>query len=146
GAARHALGRQKGLLHAGRHDRAEAAPRDGERERPLHLLAGAHAARADDAFRRIVGEVGVRLVLAWVGVLVAVIAVADVAQADRAGHVLQLAVAVGRAGQAIERVIGNVELHDAAAQALEALGLRAHHHAGRDRRGAGGRRAGAALD
>ena len=51
----------------------------------------------------------------------ALVAVAHVAQADRAGHVLQLAVAVGRAGQAVERVIGDVELHHARAQLLEPL-------------------------
>jgi hypothetical protein len=66
--------------------------------------------------------------------LLAVIAVAHIAQADRARHVLQLAIAVGGAGQAIERMVGNVELHHALAQALEPLRLGAHHHAGGDRR------------
>jgi hypothetical protein len=36
---------------------------DGQREGALHLLAGAHAARADDALGRVEGEVGVGLVL-----------------------------------------------------------------------------------
>ena len=41
----------------------EAAAGDGQREGALHLLAGAHAARADDALRRVVGEIRVGLVL-----------------------------------------------------------------------------------
>ena len=123
----------------------EAAALDGQREGALHLLAGAHAARADDALRRIEGEVRVGLVLGLLGVVLAVVAVAHVAQADGARHVLQLAVAVGGAGQAVERMVGDVELHHALADLLQPLGLGRHHHARRDRRGAGGGRAGAAL-
>ncbi len=124
----HSLSR-KSLRHAGRHAALEAATLDRQRERPLHLLARAHAAAADDALRGIVGEVRIGLVLRHPGVIGsavllgedvvgAVVAVADVAQADRAGHVLQLAVAVGRAGQAIERMVGDVEFHHAAADVL----------------------------
>ena len=46
----------------------------------------------------------------------AVVAVTHFAQPDRAGHVLQFAIAVGRAGQAVERMLGNVELHHTFAQ------------------------------
>ena len=67
-------------------------------------------------------------------VVLAFIAVADFAQADDARHVLQLAVAVRRAGQAIERVIGDVQLHHAAAQLGELGALRAHLHARLDQR------------
>ena len=49
-------------------------------------------------------------------VVLAVVAVAHLAQADRAGHVLQLAIAVGGAGQAVERMVGDVELHHVAAE------------------------------
>ena len=79
-------------------------------------------------------------------VVLAFIAVAHFAQADRAGHVLQFAIAVGGAGQAVQRMVGDVELHDALAELLEPLGLGVHHHARRDRRGAGRGRAGAAFD
>src|SRR5690606_41510656 len=48
-------------ISAGRHQRAEAAAGDGEREGALHVLAGAHAARADDTLCRVVGEIGVGL-------------------------------------------------------------------------------------
>src|SRR5690606_22637042 len=37
----------------------ETAALDGQRERALNLFAGAHTARTDDAFRRIIGEIGV---------------------------------------------------------------------------------------
>src|SRR3546814_3141572 len=47
------------------------------------------------------------------------VAVADVAQADGAGHVLQFAVAIGGTGQAVERMVGDVEFHDAATQLLQ---------------------------
>ena len=61
--------------------------------------------------------------------VLALIAVAHLAQADRAGHVLQFAVAIGGAGQAVERMVGDVELHHALAQLLEPLGLGVDHHA-----------------
>ena len=48
---------------AGRDLRGEAAAADGQRERALDFLAGAHAARADDALRRVEAEVRVRFVL-----------------------------------------------------------------------------------
>ena len=48
GAAGHAFGRQE--IDAARSDlRVESAAENGQRERALNLLAGAHAARADDA-------------------------------------------------------------------------------------------------
>ncbi len=129
-------------------DTALSKPRaeDGQREGALHLLAGPHAARADDALGGIEREIGVGQVLLGVEMVGALIAVAHLAQADRARHVLQLAIAVGGAGQAVERVVGDVELHHALAQLGEAIRLRAHDHAGLGRRGAGGGRALAALD
>ena len=39
------------------------------------------------------------------------VAVAHLSQTHRPGHVLQFAVPVGRTGQTVERVIGNVEPH-----------------------------------
>ena len=146
GAAGHAFRLEERPGLARRDERLKAAPGDGQRESALHLLAGPHAARADDAFRGLVGEIGIGSVDARIGVLLAVVTVAHLAQADGAGHVLQLAVAIGRAGEAIERVLRDVELHHALAQPLQPLGLGMHHHAFGDRRGAGGRRPGAALD
>ena len=146
GTAGDALGVNEFLVDARRDLGLEAAAGDRERKRPLHLVAGAHAARADDALGRIEGEVRVRFVFYGLEMVGAVVAIAHLAQADRARHVLQLAVAVRRTGEAIERMIGDVELHDAATQGLELAGLRAHLHAFGDRRGARGRRACAAFD
>jgi hypothetical protein len=69
-------------------------------------------------------------------VIRAVEAVAHFAQPDDARHVLQFAVAVGGAGQAVERMVGDVQLHHVAAQLLQPVRLRAHLHPG-----LGGRRA-----
>ena len=68
--------------------------------------------------------------------VLALIAVAHLAQADGAGHVLQLAVAVGGAGEAVQRMVGDVELHHALADAGETVVLRRDLDAGRDGRGA----------
>ncbi len=146
GAARYAFGIEEGLLLRRRHHRAEAAAGDGQGEGALHLLAGAHAARANDALGWLVGEIGIRRVDAGIGMALAVIAVAHLAQAHGPGHILQFAVAVGRASQAVERVLGDIELHHALAEALQPVGLRLHHHAFGDGRGARRGRAIAALD
>ena len=157
GAAGDAVRGQRGVAAGAEgHAAVESAALDREREGALDLFAGAHAARADDAFRRVVGEIGVAFVLGDVagigggafagGEVVLPGRVAHVAQADAAGHVLEFAVAVGRAGQAVERVVGDVEFHHPAAQFAQAVGLGADRHARGDRRGAGSGRAAAALD
>ena len=157
GAAGDALGRKEILVHAGGDVRGKAATVDRQCERALHLFAGADAARADDALRRLELEVGVRGVLrlpkrigfavrAREDVVLAGVAVAYVAQADGAGHVLQLAIAVGGAGQAVQRMVGDVELHHALADAGEPVVLRGDLDAGGDGRRARGRRSAAALD
>jgi hypothetical protein len=136
GAAADAFGTQERFVLAGRDGRIEAAALDGQRERALHFVAGAHAARTHDALGWIEGEIGIALVFLRVEVIRAVVAVAHFAQADRAGHVLQLAVAVGRAGEAVERMVGNIQFHDAATQLAEFAALRPHLHARGDRCGA----------
>ena len=80
GAAGDAFGRQK-IDPAGRDVRIETAAEDRQREGALHFLAGANAARADDAFRRLEGEIGVGRVGRRLQVIGAVVAVADFAQA-----------------------------------------------------------------
>src|SRR6185312_6320194 len=75
GATGDAFGIQEILVHAGGDMRGEAALVDGQGEGALHFLAGAHAARAHDAFRRIEGEIGIGLVLRDAEVVFAVIAV-----------------------------------------------------------------------
>ena len=163
GAAADAIGRQEVITRGpGGHAAVKAPAFDGQREGALHLLAGAHAAAANDAFRRIVGEIGVRVVLGQpfgVGFARSVARlemvgettrfgglVAHVAQADHAGHVLQFAIAIGRTGQAVERMVGDIKLHHPLADLLDLAGLGVNHHALGHRRGTGGRRAPAALD
>ncbi|TPV98190.1 MAG: hypothetical protein USCAAHI_02356 [Beijerinckiaceae bacterium] len=108
GAAGNAFRLEEGLHLARRNAAPKAAPVDGEREGPLHFLAGANAAVANDAFRRIIGEIGVGFVL-FVGEMIgAVIAVAHIAQPDVARLRLQFAIAVGGAGEAIERMIRDI--------------------------------------
>ena len=156
GAAGDAFGRHEGLVHAGRDPAFEAAPLDRQGEGALLLLAGAHAQRTDDALRRIVGEVRVRLVLgdearidgpfSRVGnVIVAVEAVAVALQADLLGHAVHLALA-GGAGRAVLRMVRHVEFHDAPADLLQPVRLRADHHAVGDGRRARGGRAAPPLD
>ena len=145
GAAGDAFGRQE--IDAARSNlRVKSAAENGQRERALHLLAGAHAARADDAFRGFKGEIGIGRVGRRLQMVRAVISVADVAQADIPGLGLQLAVVVGAASEAIQRMVGNVELHDASAQALQARRLGADDHPRFRRRRAGGGRALSAFD
>ncbi|MDT4831411.1 hypothetical protein FQZ97_649210 [compost metagenome] len=146
GTAGDALGVHEGFVLARRDLGAEAAAVDGQREGALYLLAGAHAAGADDALARIETEVGVGVVLLGVQVVFAAETVAHLAQPHGSGHVLQLAVAVGRAGQAVQRVVGDVQLHDVAAQLGQFPVLRRDLHAGFGRGGAGGRQATAAFD
>src|SRR3546814_2626035 len=60
------------------------------------------------------------------------IAVAHVAQAHRPRLILQFAIAIGRAGQAVERMVGNIKFHHAARSArLGAVRVRSPR---RDRR------------
>src|SRR5262249_39641845 len=59
GAAGHAFGAEEAFLHARGHAAVETAAGDGQRKGALYLFAGAHAARADDAFGGIVSEVRV---------------------------------------------------------------------------------------
>src|SRR5690606_3701898 len=121
GTAGHAFAVHEALILPGRHEGREAAAVDRQCECALHLLAGPDAARADDAFRRIEGEIRVRAILLACQVVGAVEAVARLPQPDAARHVLEFAIAVGGAGQAVERVVGDVEFHDVAPQLGEAL-------------------------
>ena len=148
GAAGDAFGGEEIIRqHAGGNLGAEALPGNGQRQGALHFVAGPDTARTDDAFGRIELEIGVRdvdLVAAFGGeVIFSALGVAHVAQADLAGGILQLAVAIGAAGQAIEWMIGDIEFHDALAQLFEPRRLGRNLHAGTHR---GGARGGGAFD
>jgi hypothetical protein len=95
--------------------------------------------RAGTTILRAAREHGVEMILT-------IETVAHVSQADGAGHVLQLAIAVRRAGQAIQGVVGNIQFHYVASEACDRFGLRADLHAGLDPGRAGRRVTIAALD
>ena len=145
GAARDTFGREE-VAAAGSDLRIETATENSKREGALHLLAGAHAAGTDDALRGFEGEIGVGPVGRRLQVIGAVVAVAHVAKADVARLCLQLAVAVGAAGQTVERMVRDVELHHASSQPLQPGRPGMHDHALFCRRRAGSGRAFAALD
>ncbi|MNK74678.1 hypothetical protein D3C87_941980 [compost metagenome] len=157
GAAGNAIGIKERLMRAGRDAAFKTAPFDRQREGALHFLAGAHAAGTDDAFGRIIGEIGIAFVFrhpagieititaAGLDVVVAFITVTYIAQANGTRHILQFAVAIGGAGQTVQRMVGDIKLHHALADLLQPLRLRVHDETGSDRRGAGGGGAVAAL-
>ena len=157
GPARYAIRCHERLMHPRRHPAVKPTPLDGQRECALHLFTGADAARTDDAFRRIIGEIGVAVVL-WHelpvlhtrGVFGPEMGlhrlVPHIAQANRPRHVLQFTIAIGGTGQAIQRVVADIKLHHPAPQLLQPAGLGVNHHSGCDRCGAGRWRAIAPLD
>ena len=136
GAARDAFRIEEGL-RAGGDFRGKATPVDAERERALYFIAGAHAARTDDALGRVELEVGVGDIHRRIEVVGAT-RIAHSAQAHGAGDILQFAIAVGGAGETVERMVGDVELQHAASHASHLFGLGMHDHAFLHRLGAGG--------
>src|ERR1700733_7351913 len=136
GAAGDALRFHERLVACG-NGGSETATVDRESESPLYLFAGAHAARADDAFGLIEFEIGIGIVLFRGLVILAFIAVADFLQADGGDHLLEFGFAAGRVFEHFLRVVGSVQLHDAEAKFREPVRLRADLHALLARSGAG---------
>ena len=113
----------------------------------MHFLAGAHAARADNTLGRVIAEIGVAVVarnILRVGFAAGVARlemgfhrlITHIAQAHGPRHILQFAVTIGAASQAIQRVIGNIQLHHAAPQLFQLGVLRGYLDARRNGRGA----------
>ena len=149
GATRNALGLHERFVLACRHARVKTTAINRQRKRTLSLLTSAYAAVTDDALRRVVSEVRVRLILLQLGMGLdrcTALGVAHFTQANQTSHVLQLAIAIGGASQAIQRVIGNVQLHHAATDICKLRCLGADLHARLDRRGARSRVASAAFN
>src|SRR5258706_3171375 len=144
--ARDAFLLQERFVRAGHDLRREAAPLDCRRERPLHLVTRAHATRADDTERLIELEIGITGVVFALMVVRAGESITRGRHVQPLCHVLQLAVAVGRTGNAVERVVGDVELHHVAAEVCELRGLGADLHAVGNGRRAGRGIPSAALD
>ena len=146
GAARYAFAVEEHLALRRRNPAVKAAPGNRQRKGALNFITGAHAARTGDAFRCIEGKIRVRIILGEFEMVLAGITIAHIAQAHRAGHILQFAITIGRAGQAIERMVGDIQLHHALAQLLQPFGLGVDDHAGGNRRRARSRCPGAAID
>ena len=72
--------------------------------------------------------------------------ITDIAQTNGAGLILQFTIAIGGACQAIERMVGDIQLHHAFAQFCQMRGLGAHNHAGFHRGRATRGRSSAAID
>ena len=173
GAARDALGVDEGFVLAGNDLRIETAALHRQRQRALHFVTSAHAAAAGDAERRVEVEirvagvadvvaVGGRKVVARRGsstgagcssdgvsgnghFLHGARGVTHFFEAHGLGRGLQFAVAVGHAGRTVQRMLGDVELDHALADALQAVRLRAHLHALGDLQRAGSGQVLAAL-
>src|SRR5665213_348973 len=116
-SARYTFGIEERLA-AGGNFGFESASLNGQREGPLHFLASPHAARAHDALGRLETEIRIRIVLRFgmLEMILAIVTVADFTQSDHARHILQLAVSVRSAGQAIERMVRDIQLHHSAAE------------------------------
>ena len=108
GTARNTLRIHERLVLARRNLGVESAALDGQRKGTLLFVTRAYAARADDALAGIEREVRIARVLAQAQVILAFVAIAHFTQTNGTGHVLQLAVTVGRAGEAVERMVGDV--------------------------------------
>ena len=103
-AAGHAFAVHEGLVLTGRDTAFKATARDGQRKRALGFFTRADTAIAHNAFAGVVSEVRVRFVFLHVAMVVASLcanAITHIAQTGDAGHVLQFAIAIGTACQAI---------------------------------------------
>ncbi len=147
GAAGDAFGGEERVVLARHHLEAKPRPSIVNARVPCcHRRQAARSASTRCISARIEGEIGVGFILLGLQVIGAGIAIAHATQADGSGHILQLAVPIGRAGEAIERVVGDVEFHDTAPQLRQAAVLGRHAYARGHGRGTGGRIALQAID
>ena len=134
GAARDALRIHERIVLARGDLRQESAALDRQRERALLLVAGAHAARADDALRGIEAEIRIRFVdrvarekrirsrrrqFLRMHVVGAVEAVAHIGRGRRPWPCPRFRCGRRPARDRGERMIGKIKLHHAAAQLAE---------------------------
>src|ERR1700692_3479973 len=100
-AARNAFGIEK-LLAPGRNFRSKAPAINGQRKGTLHLFACPYATRTENALARIEREIRIRFILLGVLKMIqALQSVATLAQAHNSGHVLEFAISIRGAGEAV---------------------------------------------
>ena len=147
GATGDTLRRHKRFILTGSDARFEAAPRNRDGKAALLLFTGTHAAIADNALGWVVGEIRIRFVFGGMFEMVlAGHAITHGAQPYGTRHALQFTVAVGGAGQAIQRMIRDIQLHDVTTQISQFRRLGAYFHAGLGGCGAGRRETASAFD
>src|SRR4029453_2361954 len=102
----------------------EAAALDRQRKCALHLIARAHAPRAHDACIGIEAEIGFAVVDGRPCVSSASGAITVLSTADSLLHLPDLGAHRPLVADELGRMVGQIELHDAAAQTRERLALR----------------------
>src|SRR5690606_22545147 len=137
---------QEAIVLTGGDARFKTTLVDGQCKGALNFLTGTYAAIADNALAGVVGKVRVGVVGAVVQVVGTIKAIAHAAQAHHTGHVLQFAIAIGRTGQAVQGVIGDVQLHHIAAQLVQGVVFGLDNHAFFHQGGAGSRVAATAFN
>jgi len=115
GATGYAFGIHEGFALAGGNPGVKTPAVDGQGKGALDFLTGANTAGADDALAGVEAEIGVGAVGFRIQVVFPVGAVANFPQTHGSGHILQLTVAVGGAGEAVQGVVRDIQLHDIAA-------------------------------
>ena len=142
-AAEDALGIGELLEAGGSDDGVESAADAGEDADGLDVVAGVFAAAAHDAFVKVAADGGAALVQFVRGLLALVLQIVD---AELFGDLLEFAVQVLRAGEAILRVVRKEQVEDGAARVDGAERVGVDDHAFHDGGAAGGRQVGALFD
>ena len=119
--------------------RVKTAPRDGQCKGTLSFLASPNTARANNALRGIKGEVGTAFIFLQLSVILSSKAVTHVSEADLARGRLQLTITICRTGQAIQRMVTDVQFHYATTDFCQLIALSGHRHTRLDGGGAGRR-------
>ena len=142
-AAEDALGVGELLEAGGSDDGVESAADAGEDADGLDVVAGVFAAAAHDALVEVAADGGAAFVQFVRGLFALVLEVMD---AEFLSDLLEFAVQVLRAGEAILRVVRKEQVEDGAARVDGAERVGVDDHAFHDGRAAGGRQVGALFD
>jgi hypothetical protein len=92
----------------------------------LDIFAGTNASGTDNAFTRVVGEIGVRRVFLFLGVGGNCL-IPYFTKTHLSCNVLEFTIPIGGTSEAIQRMIRYVQFHDPSPQLSEVLGLGPYH-------------------